>query len=87
MAALALALAVSATLGAVLPGSALYLAMFSGMLALATGMVAFRRRDRRPSHRLLGAAASGLGALALVLCTTRYVLVLAALGRLDRLIG
>jgi hypothetical protein len=87
MAPAALALAVLAALGAALPGAALYLGMAAGMLALAGGVACFRDRSHRPSHRVIGAAAGSLGGLALVLCTARYVLVVAALGRLDGLIG
>jgi hypothetical protein len=87
MAALALVLAAVAAAGAALPGGALYVGLAAGILALVAGRQAYRARTARPSRRLLGAAASALGGLALVLCLVRYALIVAALGRLDALVG
>ena len=83
----AIALACLAAVLVALPGDALFLAMGAAILAIALGRSVYRRRSSPGSHRLWGAAATGLGGVVLALCAVRYGVIVAALGRMDALIG
>jgi hypothetical protein len=86
MARVALVLAAGAVLGAALPSPGLFVAIGLGLAAIGTGWVGYRRPG--PGFaRLAGAAAIALGTVGWLLGTLRVVLALAAIDRIDRLLG
>lgn len=84
---LALALAVSGLIAAVLPTPGLYLAIGLGLGAIGTGLVGYRQRAATGFSRLAGAAAIALGTVGVLLGMVRVVLVLAALRHIDGMLG
>jgi hypothetical protein len=76
-----LIVACAALVAAALPAPGLYIA------AIGLGWLVLGRRDTPGLHRLAGAAAITCGALGLVLGAVRVVLALAALSRIDALVG
>lgn len=86
MARVALAVAAGALLSAALPSPGLFLAVALGIAAIGGGWLGYRRPG--PGFaRLAGAAAITLGAMACLLGTLRVMLALAALDRIDRMLG
>jgi len=87
MARIALVLAFAAMLAAGLPAPGLYLAVGLGISAIGTGFVGFQRRGTPGALRIASAAAITVGTLGLLLGTARIAIALAAIDRIDRLIG
>ena len=87
MARLALVLALSAAAAAGLPAPGLYLAIGLGIAAIGCGWLGFSRRTAPGAARLASASAITIGAIGLVLGVVRVAIVLAAIDRIDRLIG
>lgn len=87
MAHIALGVAVCGLLAAALPSPGLFAAIGLGILAIGTGWLGYRRRGDPGFTRLAGAAAITLGAAGCALGALRVVLVLAAIDRLDRMLG
>jgi hypothetical protein len=86
MARVALGLAVAAVAAAALPSPGLFAAIGLGIAAIGTGWLGYRRPG--PGFlRLAGAAAVALGAAGCVLGTLRVMLALAAIDRIDRILG
>ena len=86
MAHVALLLAVSAVVGAALPSPGLFAAIGLGIAAIGTGWL--RYRPGGPGvPRLAGAVAITVGAVGCLLGTLRVMLALAAIDRIDRLLG
>jgi hypothetical protein len=81
----ALALAAAAVVAAVLASP--YVAIGCGIGAWGTGWIAYRRRTTGGSARLLGAAAMAVGLLGCLFGLLRVVLVLGAIGHVERMIG
>lgn len=87
MARLALTLAFGAMVGAGLPSPGLYLAIGLGIAAIGCGLVGFGRKATPGSARIAAAAAITVGTIGFLLGTARVVMTLAAIGRIDRLLG
>lgn len=87
MARIALILAFGAMLAAGLPSPGLYLAIGLGIAAIGAGYLGYSRKFAPGYSRLAGAAAMTVGTLGLLLGTARVVMVLAAIDRIDRLLG
>jgi len=83
----ALIVACAAVVAAALPAPGLYIALGAGIAAMGLGWLALGRRDTPGLHRLTGAAAITVGTIGFVLGALRVVLALAALSRIDALIG
>jgi hypothetical protein len=83
----ALACALLGLCAAALPSPGLYAALGLGIAAIGLGWLSFRRRELSGPARLGGAAAMTLGGAALSLGALRVVIVLAALGHIERLAG
>ncbi|HVV86595.1 MAG TPA: hypothetical protein VHE35_26235 [Kofleriaceae bacterium] len=78
----ALLCAVIALVACALPGSAMFVAMGTGLAGLGLGWIGFRRRRAPGPTRLLSVTAVALALLALVLAAGRYAVTLLALHRL-----
>jgi len=83
----ALILAFSAMLAAGLPSPGLYLAIGLGIAAIGTGYLAYSQRSAPGGRRLAAAVAITVGMIASLLGSVRVVMVLAAIGRIDRMLG
>ena len=83
----ALILAFGAVLAAGLPSPGLYLAIGLGIAAIGTGWLAFSRRTAPGGSRIAAAAAITVGAMGMLLGSVRVVMVLAAIDRIDRMLG
>ncbi len=83
----ALALAVVAVVAALLPPPGMYLGLGAGIAALGWGWAGWADRAAAGSVRLWAAAAAALGAVGLVLAGLRIALTLAAIDRIERLLG
>jgi hypothetical protein len=86
MAQLALVFAVAAMVAAALPSPGLFAALGLGIAAIGTGWLGYQRRGDG-GRRLAGAAAITAGAVGLVLGALRVALALAAIDRIDRMLG
>jgi len=84
---LALILAFGAMLAAGLPSPGLYLAIGLGIAAIGTGWLAYVRKTAPGVSRLAAAAAITVGMLGVLLGSVRVVMVLAAIDKIDRLLG
>jgi len=84
---LALVLAFAATAAAGLPAPGLYLALGLGLGAIGCGWIGFTRRSAPGASRLAAAAAITVGGIGVLLGAVRVAIVLAAIDRIDRLIG
>jgi hypothetical protein len=84
---LALVLAFAATTAAGLPAPGLYVALGLGLGAIGCGWVAFRRRGAPGVSRVAAAAAITVGAIGVLLGAARVAIVLAAIDRIDRMVG
>lgn len=84
---LAIAMATGAVLAALLPSPGQFLALGLALSAIGVGWVAYRERAAPGTSRLVAAAAITIGGVALLLGALRVVLVLAAIGRIDALLG
>jgi len=80
-------LAISAAVAVCVPAPGLFAAMALGIGAIGTGLIAYRRQGDPGARRLWGAAAITVGGLALTLAAVRYGLTLAAVDRIEALIG
>jgi len=87
MARVALLLAAGAVVGAALPSPGLFAAIGLGIAAIGTGWLGYRRPGDPGFSRLAGAAAITMGAVGGLLGTLRVMLALAAIDRIDRLLG
>jgi hypothetical protein len=84
---IALVTAIAALVAALLPSPGMFLAMGLGIGALGLGWTGYRRREEPGPRRLAGAAGIALAVLALGLGGLRYGLTLAAVDRLERMLG
>ena len=87
MARLALILAVSAMTAAGLPSPGLYLAIGLGIAAIGCGWLGFTQKSAPGTRRIAAAAAITIGTLGLLLGAARVVMVLAAIDRIDGMLG
>jgi hypothetical protein len=87
MARIALILAFAAMAAAGLPSPGLYLAIGLGIGAIGCGWLGFTERTAPGGRRIAAAAAISVGALGVVLGTVRVVMVLAAIDRIDGMLG
>ncbi len=83
----ALILAFGAVLAAGLPSPGLYLAIGLGIAAIGAGWLAFSRRSAPGFSRIAAAAAITVGVMGVMLGSVRVVMVLAAIDRIDRMLG
>ena len=83
----ALILAFSAVVAAGLPSPGLYLAIGLGIAAIGTGSLAFAQRTSPGGARIAAAAAITVGVMGVLLGSVRVVMVLAAIDRIDRMLG
>ena len=84
---LALSLGAAALVSVLLPAPGMFVAMGLGIAGIGAGWVAYRRRAEPGRQRLVGAGAVAVAALALALAITRYALTLAAVDRIERILG
>ena len=70
-----------------LPSPGLFGAIGLGIAAVGCGLQQFGRRDLPGSARLVAAAAVTVGAIGALLGTARFVMVLAAISKIDRLLS
>ena len=87
MARIALALAFAAMFAAGLPSPGLYLAIGLAIAAIGCGWAGYAQRDAPGAWRLACAAAVTVGVIGFVLGAVRVVIVLAAIDRIDRMLG
>jgi len=83
---LALVLGAVAMIAAFLPSPGMFLAMGLGIAGIGVGWVGYGRRAAG-APRLAAAAAITLAGLGLLLAVIRYALTLAAVDRIERLLG
>ena len=83
----ALILAFGAMLAAGLPSPGLYVAIGLGIGAIGTGWLGYAQRGAPGASRLAAAAAITVGMLGVLLGSVRVVMVLAAIDKLDRMLG
>jgi hypothetical protein len=83
----ALAIALCALVAAALPSPGLFVAIGLGIAAIGTGWLGYRARGAPGFRRLAGAAAITVGAMSCSLGMVRVVLALAAIDRIDQMIG
>jgi hypothetical protein len=83
----ALILALAALVAAVLPSPGLYVAIGLGIAAIGAGWLGYRQRSAPGASRLASAAAIALGTLGVALGGVRVIMVLAAIDRIDRMLG
>ncbi len=84
---LAVVLAFGAALAAGLPSPGLYLALGLGIAAIGVGWTVFSRRELAGSVRLVAAGAMTVGIIGMLLGAARVVLTIAAIHRIDQLLG
>jgi hypothetical protein len=84
---LALALAFAAMLAAGLPWPGLFLAIGLGVSAIGCGWLAYSRPGAAGGARIGAAAAITVGTIGFLLGTARVVMVLAAISRIDHMLG
>ena len=84
---LALGVALCAMVATALPSPGLYAAIGLGIAAIGSGWIGYRSRAQPGFARLAGAAAITVGAMGCVLGILRVALALAAIDRLDRMLG
>jgi hypothetical protein len=84
---LALILAFGAMLAAGLPSPGLYVAIGLGLGAIGTGWLGYAERQAPGTSRLAAAAAITVGVLGVLLGSVRVVMVLAAIDKIDRMLG
>jgi len=87
MARVALAIAAGALVSAALPSPGLFVAIGLGIAAIGGGWLGYQQPRAPGFARLAGAAAITLGAMAFLLGTLRVMLALAAIDRIDRMLG
>jgi hypothetical protein len=87
MARLALLFAAAAVLAAALPSPGMFAALGLGIAAIGAGWLGYRRPGAPGFSRLAGAAAITVGVTGCLLGALRVVLALAAIDRIDRLLG
>jgi hypothetical protein len=84
---LALVLAFGAMLAAGLPSPGLFIAIGLGIAAIGAGWLGYSRRAAPGASRLAAAAAIAVGLFGVALGSVRVVMVLAAIDRIDRMLG
>ena len=84
---IALIAAAGAATCAALPSPGLFAAIGLGIAAIGTGWLGYRRPGEPGFARLAGAAAVTVGAVGCLLGVLRVALALAAIDRVDRLLG
>jgi hypothetical protein len=87
MHAAALAIALCALVAAALPSPGLFVAIGLGIAAIGTGWLGYRARGAPGFRRLAGAAAITIGAMSCSLGVVRVGFALAAIDRIDHMIG
>ena len=87
MARVSLMIALTALIAAVLPSPGMYIGLGAGVAALGYGWTAYARPDRPSQERLFGAAAMTVGSAGALFGALRIALTLAAIGKLERLLG
>ena len=83
----ALVCAVVAIVATMLPGPGMYLGLGAGIAALGWGWAGWADRSARGGIRLTSAAAAALGTIALLLSGLRIGLTIAAIDRIERMLG
>jgi hypothetical protein len=84
---IALIAAAGAVACAALPSPGLFAAIGLGIAAIGTGWLGYRRPGEPGFARLAGAAAVTVGAMGCLLGALRVALAIAAIDRVDRLLG
>jgi hypothetical protein len=84
---LALVLGASGVVAVLLPAPGMFVAMGLGIAGIGAGWVGYRRREAGGPARLTAAAAIAVAALAVALAIARYGLTLAAVDRIERMLG
>jgi len=84
---LGLVLGAAALVSVLLPAPGMFVAMGLGIAGIGIGWVGYRRRTEVGPRRLAGAGAIAVAAIALALAVTRYALTLAAVERIERMLG
>jgi hypothetical protein len=84
---IALVLGTAALVSALLPAPGMFVAMALGIGGIGVGWVGYRRRGDAGPRRLAGAGAIAIAAIGLALAVLRYALTLAAVDRIERLLG
>jgi heme A synthase len=84
---IALIAAAGAVACAALPSPGLFAALGLGIAAIGTGWLGYRRAGEPGFARLAGAAAVTVGAVGCLLGALRVALALAAIDRVDHLLG
>ena len=84
---IALVTGLGALVAAALPSPGLYVALGLGILAIGLGWIGYRQRTAPGAHRLAAAAAITVGAAAVLLGALRVILVVAAIDRLQGMVG
>lgn len=84
---IALLLGAGATVAVLLPAPGMFVAMGLGIAGIGVGWIGLGRRGTPGARRLVGAGGLTIAAIALVLALVRYGLTLAAVDRIERLLG
>jgi hypothetical protein len=84
---IAMMLALAAVVAAALPAPGLFFAIGLGIAAIGCGWLAYTRREAPGASRLIAAAAVAVGSLGLLLGGARVAITLAAIDRIERLLG
>ena len=87
MARVSLVIALTALIAAVLPSPGMYIGLGAGVAALGYGWAVYARPDRPSRERLFGAAAMTIGGAGALFGVLRIALTLAAISKLERLLG
>jgi hypothetical protein len=84
---IALLLGIGSLIAVLLPAPGMFVAMALGIAGVGVGWVGFKRRKTAGAPRLAGAGAIVIAVLGLGLAVTRYALTLAAVDRIERMLG
>jgi hypothetical protein len=84
---LGLLLGTAALVAALCPAPGMFVAMALGIAGIGIGWVGYRRRGEPGPARLAGAGAIAVAGIGLALAVLRYGLTLAAVDKIERLLG
>jgi hypothetical protein len=84
---LALVFAVAGVAAVLLPAPGMFVGAALAISAIGLGRVGFARSGDAGPRRLAGAGAVVVGSIALLLAVLRYALTLAAIERIERMLG